>query len=52
MDTKKKEEGSLKKNAVTHITIIVVIVGLIVIAVQLANSNFDFANFLIKLHGG
>ncbi len=52
MDTKKKEEGSMKKNAITHITILIVVVSLIVIAVLLANSNFDFVDFVIKLHGG
>ncbi len=52
MDTKKKEEGSMKKNAVAHITILVVVVSLIVIAVLLATSNFDFVDFILKLHGG
>lgn len=52
MDTKKKEEGRMKKNAVKHITILVVVVSLIVIAVLLATSNFDFVDFVLKLHGG
>ncbi len=52
MDTKQKEEGTPKKKAVVHITILVVIVSLIVIAVLLANGNFDFVDFVIKLHGG
>ncbi len=52
MDTKKKEEGHMKKNAVTHVTILVVIASLIVIAVLLANSNIDFVDFVLKLHGG
>ena len=52
MDTKKKEEGNMKKYAVTYITIFVVVIGLIVTAVLLANSNFNFTDFLIKLHGG
>lgn len=50
MDTKQKKEGN-KKNAVTYITILVV-VSLTVVAVLLATSNFDFVDFLIKLHGG
>ncbi len=52
MDTKQKKEGNIKKNAITHITILVVVVSLIVIAVLLATSNFDFVDFVIKLHGG
>ncbi len=52
MDTNKKEDGNMKKNAVVHLTILVVVVSLIIIAVLLANSNFDFVNFVIKLHGG
>ncbi len=42
----------MKKNAVAHITILVVVVSLIVIAVLLATSNFDFVDFILKLHGG
>jgi len=41
-----------KKNAVTRITILVVVVSLIVIAILLAISSFNFTDFLIKLHGG
>ena len=51
MDTKQKRKGSMKKNAVTYVTILVV-VSLIVVAVLLAASNFNFVDFLIKLHGG
>ncbi len=41
-----------KKNAVVHVTILAVLISLIVIALVLANSNFNFADFLLKLHGG
>lgn len=40
-----------KKNAVVHVTVLIII-SLIVIALVLANSNFSFADFLLKLHGG
>ncbi len=43
---------STKKKAVVPITILVVVISLIIITVLLANSNFDFINFIVKLHGG
>ncbi len=52
MDTKKKEGANMKKKAVVHLTILAVVVGLIIIAILLANSNFDFVDFVLKLHGG
>ena len=52
MDTKQKKEGNMKKNTVTHVTIFVVVASLIVIAVLLATSNFDFVDIAMKLHGG
>ena len=51
MDAKKKE-GNMKKNVITLITILVVVVSLAFIAVLVANSNFSFLDFMIKLHGG
>ncbi len=50
MDTKKNEDTP--KKAVTHIAILAVVVSLIVITILLAGSNFDFVDFVIKLHGG
>jgi hypothetical protein len=41
-----------KRKAIVHVTIIVVVVGLIAIAILLANRSFDFVGFLKKLHGG
>ena len=41
-----------KKNTVQHIVIVIVVVSLIVIIGMLAGSNFDFVNFVMKLHGG
>jgi hypothetical protein len=52
MDTNKQENGSTKNNAVVHITILIVVISLIVIAGLLATSNFDFVDFMLKLHGG
>ncbi len=52
MDTNKKEGANMKKKAVVHLTILVVVVSLIIIAALLANSNFDFVGFVLKLHGG
>lgn len=46
---KKENEG--KKNTTVTI-IILVIIGLLVIAGWLAASNFDFVNYVVKLHGG
>lgn len=50
MDTKQKEDGNKKKNPVLHITIFIIVVSLTVIAVILATSNFDFTDFVLKLH--
>ena len=41
-----------KKNTIQHIVIAIVIIGLIAIAAALISKNFDFVNFMIKLHGG
>jgi hypothetical protein len=40
------------KKTVQHIVIVIVVISLIVIAGMLASSNFDFVNFMMKLHGG
>jgi hypothetical protein len=52
MLTNKQETSNAKKNSVTHITILIVVISLIIIAALLATSNFDFMGFLMKLHGG
>lgn len=39
-----------KKNTIQHLTILVVAISLIVIGILLANSNFDFVNFVMDLH--
>ncbi len=52
MDTNKKENEARTKNAVVPITILIVVISLIAIGVLLATSNFDFVNFVMKLHGG
>jgi len=52
MDTKQKKDDGLKKKAVVQLAILAVVIGLIIIAILLANSNFDFVGFVIKLHGG
>ncbi len=40
------------KKTIQHIVILIVVIGLIVIAGMLAGGNFDFVNFVMKLHGG
>jgi len=40
------------KKTIQHIVIVIVVISLIVIAGMLASSNFDFVNFMMKLHGG
>jgi hypothetical protein len=40
------------KKTLQHIVIVIVVISLIVIAGMLASSNFDFVNFMMKLHGG
>ena len=52
MDTKQKEDRNKKKNPVLHITILIIVVSLTLIAVTLATRNFDFTDFVLKLHGG
>ncbi len=52
MDTNSKEETAPKKRIVTWLVILAVVIGLIVIAVLLTNSGFDFVEFMKKLHGG
>lgn len=42
----------MKQKTVVRITLLAVVVGLIIITMLLANSNFDFVDFVIKLHGG
>lgn len=41
-----------KKNTVQHIVIATVVISLIAIAAALISNNFDFVNFMMKLHGG
>jgi hypothetical protein len=44
----------MKKNnkTIQHVVIVIVVISLIVIVGMLAGSNFDFVNFVMKLHGG
>jgi len=51
MNTKKKEQD-MKSRWITRLTILAAVVGLIVIAWLIANSNFNLVDYLIKLHGG
>lgn len=48
----KKEDPSTKKEFVTHLAVLVVVVGLILIAFLVVSSNFNFVDFVIRLHGG
>jgi len=50
MEPKEKQEETAKKSLVVHITILIVIVSLMAITALLANSNFNFVDFVIKLH--
>ena len=52
MDTDQDVVVNPKKKAIVHLTILAVVIGLIVIVVLLASSNFDFVDFVVKLHGG
>ena len=52
MFTNKQENGNAKKNSVTQITILIIVISLIVIAALLASSNLDFVDSLMRLHGG
>ncbi len=51
MDSNKKQTQG-KKHTVWYATIAIVIISLLIIAMVLATSNFDFVDFVIKLHGG
>jgi hypothetical protein len=42
----------MKKKIITYGAILAIVAGLIVFGILVANSNFDFVAFLIKLHGG
>lgn len=52
MESKEIKDKMSKKNRVVHITILIVIISLIVIAILLASSSFNFVDFVLKLHGG
>ncbi len=51
MNTNKVATDRSKKRAVTHLAILAVVVGLLLIGVMLF-SSFDFVGFVVKLHGG
>jgi hypothetical protein len=52
MNTKKKETENKKYGDVVWITTVVVVVTLIIIALVMAISNINFADLMLKLHGG
>jgi len=42
----------MKKKTAVQVTILVIVAGVIVIAVLIANQGIDFVGFLKRLHGG
>ncbi len=52
MNVKKTEAGDTKPGSAVWITAVVVVVSLIIVALVLASRNINFADLMIKLHGG